>query len=148
MNDDGNIYRYLVNRAINDYKAEEWGYARILKDIERVATWAAAHQVSVICNEFGIARIAVEQKTRAAWLHDVSTALESLKMGWTVWDYADVFGISALLKDQRLTADGVEVPMNGQPPHRQFIEEDLTALIKPIPSGKALPAQKLDPQHQ
>ncbi len=148
LNDDGNIYRYLVNRAIDDYKAEEWGYARILKDIERVATWAAAHQVSVICNEFGIARFAVEQKTRAAWLHDVSTALESLKMGWTVWDYADVFGISALLKDQRLTADGVEVPMNGQPPHRQFIEEDLTALIKPIPSGKALPAQKLDPQHQ
>jgi endoglucanase len=147
LNDNGNNNRSLVNRAILDYEAQNWGYARVLKDIQRVATWAAAHQVPVICNEFGIARIAIEQKTRAAWLHDVSTALESQQMGWTVWDYADVFGISTLTKDQRLTADGVEVPMNGQPPHRQFIEEDLIALIKSRATATT-PAQKLEPSPQ
>ena len=147
LNDHGQTHPTLVNRAIRDYEAQDWGYARILKDMQRVATWASAHQVSVICNEFGIARFAVSQKTRAAWLHDVSDALESLHMGWTVWDYADVFGISALTKDQRLTADGVEVPMDDKPPHRQFIEANLLALIKPKTTAK-IPERKGEPQQR
>jgi endoglucanase len=147
LNDSGHTHRYLVNLAIQDYEAQNWGYDRILKDIQRVSRWATDHRVSVICNEFGIARFAVEPKTRAAWLHDVSTALESQAMGWTVWDYADVFGISALLKDQRLTADGVEIPINGKPPYRAFIEEDLSALIKPMASVNT-PAQTFRPQDQ
>jgi endoglucanase len=30
---------------------------------------------------------------RAAWLHDVRTALEENGIGWTMWDYSGSFGV-------------------------------------------------------
>jgi len=46
-----------------------------------------------MCNEFGVHRKAVSPGERAAWIRDVRTALERLKMGWTIWDYAGDFAV-------------------------------------------------------
>jgi len=46
-----------------------------------------------MCNEFWVHRKAVSPGERAAWIRDVRTALERLKMGWTIWDYAGDFAV-------------------------------------------------------
>jgi len=75
------------------YDQDRWGPERIDADMSMVAAWAAAHHVRVTCNEFGVFRNFADPDERAAWIHDVRTSLEKHDIGWTMWDYADTFGV-------------------------------------------------------
>lgn len=121
----------VVSNAINDYKSQGWGYQRILSDISGVKTWAANHgNAKVYCNEFGVLRLTQDETSRSNYLKDVRTAVESAGMGWTVFDYADIFGIAKATGSTYLSGDGATIPSDPANPHRIFTGGNLDALLK------------------
>jgi len=98
------------------YGLERWNYGRIEAEISQVAGWARVHRVPVICGEFGVYRKYADPDSRAAWLADVRTALESHAIGWTVWDYSGGFGVTtktdgtAIPDESALRALGLKMP--------------------------------------
>lgn len=76
------------------YVAEDWDAQRQLRALAPAAAWARRHRVPVVCNEFGVLRAAAPPADRYQWITDVRRALESLGIGWTLWDYTHIFGIT------------------------------------------------------
>ena len=60
----------------------------------------------MVCNEFGVYRDYADPQDRAAWIHDVRTALERHGMGWAMWDYSGSFGV-VTKKDGRNVPDEI-----------------------------------------
>jgi endoglucanase len=86
------------------YGQEHWDAARIELEIKQASEWARRRGVPVVCNEFGVYREYADAQDRAAWLHDVRTALEHNGIGWTMWDYSGSFGV-VTKKDGKAVAD-------------------------------------------
>jgi aryl-phospho-beta-D-glucosidase BglC (GH1 family) len=79
--------------AVTRYGMDRWSAARIDGEIAQVAAWAKRWSVPVVCNEFGVYRLAAPPSDRAAWLSDTRKSLERHGMGWTMWDYSGGFGV-------------------------------------------------------
>jgi endoglucanase len=75
------------------YGLDRWNAARIDAEIGEAAAWAKKWNVPLTCNEFGAYRRTSNADDRAAWIHDVRTALEKYGIGWTMWDYAGGFSV-------------------------------------------------------
>jgi endoglucanase len=86
------------------YGRDHWDAARIETEMKQAAEWAKRRDVPLVCNEFGVFRNFSEPQDRAAWLHDVRTALEHNGIGWTMWDYSGSFGV-VTKKDGKAVAD-------------------------------------------
>ena len=85
------------------YGHEHWDAARMEAEMKQAAEWAERRGVPLVCNEFGVYRMA-DPQDRVAWIHDVRVALEHNKIGWTMWDYSGSFGV-VTKKDGRATPD-------------------------------------------
>jgi endoglucanase len=94
------VHRLQVIR----YGHEHWDAARIESEMEQAAEWARRRGVPLVCNEFGVYRQYSDPQDRAAWLHDVRTALEKNGIGWAMWDYSGSFGV-VTKKDGKVVAD-------------------------------------------
>ncbi len=86
------------------YGQEHWDAARIESEMKQAAEWAGLRGVPLVCNEFGVYREHSNPEDRAAWLHDVRTALEHNGIGWAMWDYSGSFGV-VVKKDGKTVAD-------------------------------------------
>ena len=75
------------------YGEERWDEARIRSGLERAAAWAAANRVPVFCGEFGVYRKVAPPADRLRWIADLRRNLESLGIGWAMWDYETDFGL-------------------------------------------------------
>ena len=75
------------------YGLDRWNAARIDAEIAVAAAWGKRWNVPLTCNEFGVYRATATPEDRAAWIHDVRTALEKYGIGWTMWDYAGGFSV-------------------------------------------------------
>jgi aryl-phospho-beta-D-glucosidase BglC (GH1 family) len=80
-------------QAILRYGLDRWNAERIDAEMSVAAAWGKRWHVPVTCNEFGVFREAATPEDRAAWIHDVRTALEKYGMGWAMWDYAGGFSV-------------------------------------------------------
>lgn len=89
------------------YGREHWDVARIESEMKQAADWARRRGVPLICNEFGVFREYADPQDRAAWLHDVRSALEQNGIGWTMWDYAGSFGVVTKNDGKAVANDGV-----------------------------------------
>jgi endoglucanase len=78
-----------------EYLNSGWGPERMRAEMAKVAQWARSKGVRVVCNEFGAIRQHVDAASRYRWISDVRSALEAAGIGWTLWDYTDIFGITA-----------------------------------------------------
>lgn len=78
-----------------DHLAAGWGPQRLRAEMDRAGRWAREQRVRLLCNEFGCIRANVDPASRYRWIHDVRVALEANGTGWTLWDYTDIFGITA-----------------------------------------------------
>jgi endoglucanase len=92
--------------AVIRYGQDHWDAARIDAEVTQVAEWARQRGVPVVCNEFGVYRAFAAPQDRAAWIHDVRSALEQHGMGWTLWDYSGSFGV-VTKKDGRSVPDEI-----------------------------------------
>jgi endoglucanase len=97
------------------YGQDHWDAVRIDAEITQVAEWARQRGVPVVANEFGVYRDYADPQDRAAWIHDVRTALERHGMGWTMWDYSGSFGI-VTKKDGRSLPDEITLRALGLKP--------------------------------
>lgn len=90
---------------VADYGSQRWSAARVAQLMAVASGWARLHGAHVVCTEFGVFRAGVDAASRGRWLRDMRLGLEALGFGWTVWDYTDLFG---------LTAESGRVGMAGQ----------------------------------
>jgi endoglucanase len=77
-----------------DHLKAGWGAPKLRADMARAGQWARDKGVRLLCNEFGCIRANVDPASRYRWVSDVRTALEAAGIGWTLWDYTDIFGIT------------------------------------------------------
>lgn len=77
-----------------EYLQQDWGPARIAREIRVAGDWARRHGVPLVCNEFGVLRASADPGSRYRWIGDVRRALEAEGIGWALWDYTDIFGIT------------------------------------------------------
>lgn len=94
---------------LESYWLDHWDARRIRLMIDAAAGWARAHNVPLICNEFGAYRAVADPVSRATWIHDVRTALEADDIGWTMWDYRGGFGVVTKQDGQPAQVDGAIV---------------------------------------
>jgi endoglucanase len=80
-------------QAIVRYGLDQWNAGRVAAEIAVAAAWGKKWNVPLTCNEFGVYRATSTPEDRAAWVHDVRTALEKDGIGWTMWDYAGGFSV-------------------------------------------------------
>jgi endoglucanase len=80
-------------QAIVHYGLDRWNAGRVEAEIAVAGAWGKRWNVPLTCNEFGVYRAAATAEDRAAWIHDVRTALEENGIGWTMWDYAGGFSV-------------------------------------------------------
>ncbi|MEI2782198.1 MAG: cellulase family glycosylhydrolase [Candidatus Competibacter sp.] len=118
----------VANDAVSRYVAEKWNAQRMVQEIAKAAAWAQRYRVKLVCTEFGTLRHSLDATSRNLWLRDVRTAMESAGVGWSVWDYADFFGIATATGNTSTTADGVVIPRDPLNPARQFDVGNLAAL--------------------
>jgi endoglucanase len=78
-----------------DYLKQDWGPQRVAREIRPAGEWSRRFGVRVLCNEFGVLRASADAQSRYRWIADVRHALEGEGIGWTLWDYTDIFGITA-----------------------------------------------------
>ena len=78
---------------IADYGLSHWDAQRVDTTIGFAAQWGQQHHVPVYCGEFGVHKPFADPRARAAWVHDMRTALEAHGIGWNMWDYQDNFGL-------------------------------------------------------
>jgi endoglucanase len=89
------------------YGHDHWDAARIESEMKQAAEWARRRGVPLVCNEFGVYRDYADPEDRAAWLHDVRTALEHNGIGWTMWDYSGSFGVVTKKDGKAVVDEGV-----------------------------------------
>ena len=93
-----------------------WNARSIAERIAFAAQWGKTRGVPVICNEFGAFRDTAPPDSRARYLHDVATGLESNGIGWAMWDWSGNFGLvqhrdGAVIPDgQMVKALGLNMP--------------------------------------
>jgi endoglucanase len=89
------------------YGRDHWDAARMESEMKQAAEWARRRGVPLICNEFGVYREYSDPQDREAWIHDVRTALERNRIGWTMWDYSGSFGVVTKTDGKTVADDGV-----------------------------------------
>lgn len=77
-----------------EYLAADWGPARLRAHADQAGAFARSRGVRLLCNEFGVIRANVDPASRYRWIADMRRALEANGIGWTLWDYTDIFGIT------------------------------------------------------
>ncbi|MCW3096616.1 MAG: Cellulase, partial [Chthonomonadaceae bacterium] len=82
-----------ARNIVEGYGREAWNADKIVQQLQRISAWGHAHGVSVTCNEFGTWR-QVAPAPRVRYLRDTCRALDSLYIGWTVFDYDGRFRIT------------------------------------------------------
>ena len=102
----------INQQTVERYGLDRWNAARVDAEIAEAAAWGKRWNVSLTCNEFGVYRGTSNPADRAAWLHDVRTALEKYNIGWTMWDYAGGFSV-VTRKDGVTTPDPVTIKALG-----------------------------------
>ena len=117
--------------AVSKYMDQGWGPERMTQMAESAAAWAKRHQARLVVTEFGVLRQGIDTGSRLRWLQDVRTALETAGIGWTVWDYADVFGVAQSEGAVSRQADGAIVPRDMDRVRRRFEPAALEALGLP-----------------
>jgi hypothetical protein len=85
------------------YRLDHWDEARVAVEMQFVANWARARNVTLLCDEFGVYRYYAKPEDRQRWLSTVRRTLEERKIGWTMWDYQGGFGVVS--KDSGATVE-------------------------------------------
>ena len=120
--------RGAAEKLVRDYIDKPWTAETIERRIAIAAAWAAKSGVRLVCTEFGVLRVKIDVASRYRWLADVRTALERHGIGWSIWDYADLFGIATARGAVDYLGDGAVIPRDPANPRREFEAGALAAL--------------------
>ncbi|MEH6413484.1 glycoside hydrolase family 5 protein [Pseudomonas sp. CGJS7] len=91
---DGKVEFERARDELTEYFQDGWNREHIAAQWQPLRDWAAKHRVRVHCGEFGVIREGVDPVSRYRWIADVRALAEAEGWGWSVWNYADDFGIA------------------------------------------------------
>ena len=120
--------RAQAEKLVRDYIDRPWNAATIDARIAVAAAWAKRAGVELMCTEFGVLRTRIDPASRYRWIADVRQSLERRGIGWSIWDYADLFGIAMARGEVANLPDGIAVPRDPANPVREFDPPALAAL--------------------
>jgi len=84
------------------YGQEKWNKAKLGERLDAAVAWSRKHGgLPVQCSEFGAYKPGIRERDRVAWLRDVRELLEARGIGWTLWDYANDFGLVSGAQGER-----------------------------------------------
>ena len=86
-----------AKKELDQYVGDGWDRARIDSYIEPAAEWASQHHARLLMLEFGVLRTKIDPDSRYRWISDTRGVLDAHRIGWAVFDYADIFGIVRML---------------------------------------------------
>jgi len=118
----------VVSEAVRKYLNEGWNYERIAERIEGARAWAASNHLCLQATEFGALRGDLSTPSRLRWLTDVRRIFEDTNVGWTIWDYADLFGIAVTTGAVEHINENTTVVLNPERISRSFDPLALAAL--------------------
>ncbi len=87
------VYSGTQREEIYRYGSENWNADTVSAAVKVAADWAAANDVRLISNEFGVYKPTTPPGARYALLHDMRVAFEQYNIGWTMWDYQGGFDL-------------------------------------------------------
>lgn len=93
-----------AKKNVKHYGQERWDAAKIEENIAKAGEWGTKHNVSIVCNEFGVYRRYSNEADQIQWHHDVTEAFRKHGIGWTNWELDGGFGFFTR-EDGRLAAD-------------------------------------------
>jgi endoglucanase len=118
-----------AQQELQDYIHAQWDAAHIAARIQVAQDWADAHHVQILCGEFGVLRNHIDAASRYRWIHDVRRALDAKQIGWEIYDYADIFGITVPVGVTRTDpVDGAVTLNEAEKGTRRFDNQALEAL--------------------
>jgi endoglucanase len=118
-----------AQQELDAYKLAGWDGQKIAARVHLAHDWAAQNHAAIICGEFGVLRNHIDTDSRYRWIHDARAALEHEDIGWELWDYADLFGITSLTgKTSTDPVDGSVRLVDPQHGKRVFEPQALRAL--------------------
>jgi endoglucanase len=94
-----------ARRALRDYAAAGCDRDHLARHMEPALAWAREHRVPLYCSQFGVHRPFTPPDSRARWLADVISLLESAGVGWAAWEYDGHFGLFVSAEDNSRTLD-------------------------------------------
>ncbi|HJV19038.1 MAG TPA: cellulase family glycosylhydrolase [Sediminibacterium sp.] len=77
------------------YGTQRYNADSVHNALQKIDNWSKAHQVPVICNEFGVYKPYAPAASRLRYLQEFRTAVNQYKIGWAVWDYDEGFGMAS-----------------------------------------------------
>jgi endoglucanase len=89
------VTRYTTAGLRSGLRYPAAAQAGVRDDLDVAGRHARQHGLRLLCNEFGAIRAQVDPASRHRWMADVRQALEANGIGWTCWDYSDIFGITS-----------------------------------------------------
>jgi endoglucanase len=81
---------------LTEYIAAKWNRQHIADRMKAARQWADKYHIRIICGEFGVLRNHIDPQSRYRWIEDTRKALEENHIGWQIWDYSDLDGITTL----------------------------------------------------
>jgi len=120
--------RAAAEKLVRDYIDRPWNAQTIDQRIGVAEAWGKRMGVALMCTEFGVLRTRIDAASRYRWLADVRQSLERRGIGWSVWDYADLFGIATGRGEVVNLPDGISMPRDPANPVREFDPPALAAL--------------------
>lgn len=85
-----------ARNELQQYRDDGWGSTHIRERIDIAGKWARERNVRLICTEYGVLRNHIDAKSRYAWIKDATAAMDANRIAWSLWDYADLFGIVSM----------------------------------------------------
>jgi endoglucanase len=85
-----------AQQELQDYIDAPWDAAHIASRIKIAKDWSDHYHVRLLCGEFGVLRNHIDSMSRYRWVNDTRSALDANAIGWELYDYSDIFGITTL----------------------------------------------------
>jgi|GEM_PF-343073 len=124
-----------AQQELEEYVKEGWNKEKIASRLQLAKKWADTHHAKLICGEFGVLRNHIDSQSRYRWIQDVRETLESYAIGWQIWDYSDLDGITHLEGETRLDpVDGSLKLVHPEQDNRIMEPEAVKALGLHLPS--------------
>lgn len=118
----------VVTRAVGQYLDADWDAETVRARIDTARQWAESRHVRLQATEFGALRGTSDPESRALWLADVRKSLDAAGIGWSVWDYADMFGVAETTGAVERLDNGTAIARDGARIGRRFDRTVLRAL--------------------
>lgn len=84
-----------VKYQIEWYGNQKFGLDSINRILQQVHNWSVQKNVPVICDEFGVHKVAAPAADRLRYFTDMRTTFNKYKIGWGAWDYDENFGMAS-----------------------------------------------------